>query len=83
MPLNVIGDLEAPENPAEEETLRDEIEGLVSGLLGLVGIESDPLSGREHILLANLIHRSWSEGNDLDLAAFWPRCRIHPCASWG
>ena len=34
-----------------------------SGLLGLVGIEADPLSSREHILLVNLIHHSWSAGH--------------------
>ena len=68
VPLNVIGNLNAPGTDADEETLRDEIDGLVSGLLGLVGVKSDPLSGREHVLLANLIHRSWSDGIDLDLA---------------
>ena len=40
----------------------DEIGGYVSGLLGLVGIEADPLSSREHILLSNLIHHSWQQG---------------------
>jgi hypothetical protein len=39
----------------------------VSGLLALVGIEADPLGSREHILLSNLIHHSWSEGRSLDL----------------
>ena len=33
---------------------REEIDGYVSGLLGLVGIEADPLASREHILLSNL-----------------------------
>jgi hypothetical protein len=39
----------------------------VSGLLALVGVDADPLSSREHILLSNLIHHSWSEGRSLDL----------------
>ena len=39
----------------------------MSGLLALVGIEADPLSSREHILLANLIQFSWSQGASLDL----------------
>ena len=33
-----------------------------SGLLGLVGIDADPLSSREHILLSNLIAHSWQDG---------------------
>ena len=41
----------------------------MSGLLGLVGIEADPLSSREHILLANLIETAVARrASDLDLA---------------
>ena len=40
----------------------------MSGLLTMVGIEADPLAGREHILLANLIDHAWASGHDLDLA---------------
>jgi hypothetical protein len=86
VPLNVIGDLGAPETGADEETLRDEINGLVSGLLGLVGIESDPLSGREHVLLARLIHRSWSGRGgrgDLDLAGLLAQVQDPPMRKLG
>ncbi len=66
VPLDVLGRLTAPttDDPAARQ---DEVDSTVSGLLGLVGIESDPLSGREHILLANLITRAWDAGGDLDL----------------
>lgn len=69
-PLNVLGDLSAPRLSWEEhgETLREEIEGLVSGILVLAGIEADPLTSREHILLANLVEHAWREGRSLDLA---------------
>lgn len=66
VPINVIGSLQVPATD-DAEILADEIEGLVSGLLGLVGVEADPLSSREHILLSNLLHHSWSAGKDLDL----------------
>jgi hypothetical protein len=70
IPVDVLGNLSAPEGSWDEhaETLRDEIEGLVSGLLLLAGIESDPLTSREHILLSNLVERGWRDGRDLDLA---------------
>src|SRR6185436_6435966 len=44
-PLNVLQSLEAPTVPfaTAEEDLRDEIAGIVAGLLGLVGVEADPL----------------------------------------
>ncbi len=66
VPLDVLGRLSAPATD-DPSARQDEVDSTVSGLLGLVGIESDPLSGREHILLANLITRSWDEGKDLDL----------------
>ena len=65
--INIVGSLQAPDTD-DAETVGDEIEGYVSGLLGLVGIEADPLSSREHILLANLIHHAWSNQKTLDLA---------------
>jgi hypothetical protein len=37
-------------------------------LLSLAGIESDPVSGPEHILLSTIIETFWREGRDLDLA---------------
>jgi hypothetical protein len=71
VPLNLIGSLRAPSLPweTEAETLRDEIEGTVSSLLGLVGIAADPLASREHVLLANLVEHAWRAGRDLDLGA--------------
>ena len=68
VPVNIVGSLQAPEAAGDLETMRDEIDGYVSGLLGLVGIEADPLSSREHILLSNLIETSWTAGRSLDLA---------------
>ena len=66
VPVDVLGRLTVP--ATDDPTARqDEVDSTVSGLLGLVDIDSDPLSGREHILLANLITRSWDEGRDLDL----------------
>jgi Helicase HerA, central domain len=65
--MNIVGSLQVPAVD-DAEIVGDEIEGYVSGLLGLVGIDADPLSSREHILLANLMHHSWSAGTALDLA---------------
>ncbi|MFM7684657.1 MAG: ATP-binding protein [Actinomycetota bacterium] len=67
--LNIVGSLAAPAGGTDPEVLADEIEGFVSGLLGLVGIDADPLSSREHILLSNLVLHEWSNGRSLDIAA--------------
>lgn len=68
-PLNLVGGLAPPALSWEEqgETVRDEIEGLVSGLLLMADIEADPLTSREHILLSNLVEHGWRSGQTLDL----------------
>lgn len=68
VPLNVLGSLAAPETD-DVEALRDEIEGFVSSLLVLAGIDSDPISGPDHILIATIIEQSWSQKQNLDLAS--------------
>jgi hypothetical protein len=65
-PLNIIGSMQAPQG-GDDESRSDEADGLVSGLLQLMGIEADPLSSREHILISNLINHSWQSGKDIDL----------------
>jgi hypothetical protein len=68
--INVLGSMKAPELDwsVGAETIRDEIEGLVSSILVLAGIDSDPVSGPEHILLSMIVETWWRQGKDLDLA---------------
>lgn len=58
-----------PETIADATALREQIGATVSGLLGLVGIDADPVQSREHILLSSLFENAWSAGTDLDLAS--------------
>src|SRR5438876_2057169 len=69
VPLGMLQSLDAPAGSfdAQEEDLRDEIAGIVAGLLGLVGIEADPLRSREAILLGTLIETAWRKGEGLSL----------------
>lgn len=61
IPVNVLQSFNPP--PVESrlnwtahtEMLRERIAQIVSALLGLVGIESDSLNSREHILLASIL----------------------------
>ncbi|MGB2756375.1 MAG: helicase HerA-like domain-containing protein, partial [Acidimicrobiia bacterium] len=82
VPLNVIGSM-APPVGADEETRNDEIEAFVSGLLKLVGIDSDPLSSREHILLSNLITAAWEAGSTVDLAGLIAQIQQPPMRKLG
>ena len=81
--LNVVGSLQRPPEGTDAETISDEVEGFVSGLLGLVGIEADPLASREHILLANLVQQAWANGQDLDLAGLVALVQAPPLRKLG
>ncbi len=83
LPLNVLGSLAAPSGPVDDEALRDEIASFVSSLLGLAGIEADPITSREHILLSNLIDRAWQAGQDLDLASLIGQVQAPPLRKLG
>jgi hypothetical protein len=70
IPVNILASLKAPQLPWDDnrEMLVEKISGIVSGLLGLVGLEElDPVRSKEHILLSNIFESSWSQGKDLDL----------------
>ncbi len=85
VPLNVIGSLQAPALSWETETeaLRDEIQGTVTSLLRLVGIEADPLASREHVLLSNLVENAWRDGRDLDLGTLIAEIQSPPLRKLG
>lgn len=69
LPVSILASLNAPQLPWEEnrEVLREKISSTVTAILGLVGIEADPIRSREHILLANIFEDAWRQGKDLNL----------------
>ncbi len=83
VPLNIVGSLDRPAGDADPEIVGDEIEGFVSGVLSLVGIDADPLSSREHILLSNLIQHAWTTGAPIDLATLVGQVQEPPLKKLG
>jgi hypothetical protein len=69
VPVTVLQSFQAPSSQllSDTEGLRDRMISAVSGLLGLVGIEADPLRSREHILLSTIFEHSWKQGKSLDI----------------
>lgn len=70
VPVSILSSFAAPQLnwDDEQEALRERISGTVSALLGLIGVEADPVRSREHILLATLFEHYWRAGQSLDLA---------------
>jgi hypothetical protein len=67
--VSILASLAAPDLDwdKDEELLREKIASTVTALLGLVGIEADPVRSREHILLANLFENAWRAKKDVTL----------------
>ncbi len=86
-PLDVVGSLGAPAGAdgsvPEAEAVEAEVQAITSGLLGLVGVEGDPLASPEHLLVANIVHAAWSAGESLDLATLLQRIQDPPMRRLG
>ena len=69
-PLSLLKAFVAPPPVIRDDTeaMQERVEATATSVLSLLGIDGDPISSREHILLATLLHAAWSEGRDLDLA---------------
>jgi hypothetical protein len=69
-PLSLLRAFDAPPQSTRDdaEALQERVNATATSLLSLLGIEADPISSREHILIANLLNHFWSDGKSLDLA---------------
>jgi len=68
--LSLLRSFDAPDAAVLEdaELFAGKVEGTVSGLLGLIGIEADTMKSREHLLLSQILSQAWGAGKSLDLA---------------
>lgn len=79
-PLSVLARLDPPsaESVDDEELYRELVDATALSLLTLLGLDVDPLTSREHILLATIIDRTWREGRGLTLAELIPALQSPP-----
>ena len=79
-PLQLLRSFDAPPAALLNDTtaLRDRVMSAVSGLLGLLGIDADPVQSREHILLSNILDRAWQEGRNVDLTTLIQNIQTPP-----
>ena len=70
-PVSILKSFDAPNETIRDdnELLAERINTTATSLLGLVGIEADPIRSREHILISNILHQEWSNGRNLDIAS--------------
>jgi hypothetical protein len=67
-PLAMLESLDPPAAHVldDPEARRERIESLVSGILALVGIDAEPGTSREHVLLSTIVDAMWRSGQKLD-----------------
>lgn len=84
-PLSLLKAFDAPPPAVQQdaEALQERVNATATSLLALLGIEADPITSREHILLANLLHHAWREGRSLDLAGLIGGIQTPPFSTVG
>ncbi len=85
LPVSILKSFAAPAADAREdaELLRERISTTVTSLLGLLGVEADPIQSREHILLSTILDRTWRKEEDLDLASLIQAIQSPPVSKIG
>ena len=69
LPISVLQSFAAPAGALAEdaELNRERVQATATGLLSLLGIDADPVTSREHILLSRILDEHWQKGLDLDI----------------
>ena len=81
VPVSALQAFRAPDADlidSDPDLYRDSVQATATGILALLGVESDPLTSREHILLSRVLDHEWREGRDLDLAGLIARIQSPP-----
>ena len=69
LPISVLNRFEAPDEAlrADLDMYRERVQATATSVLVLLGIDADPVTSREHILIANILDHCWQNGESLDL----------------
>ena len=69
LPMTVLKSFDAPppEVRDDKELMGDRVTGAVSGLLTLMGIDADPMTSTEHILLSSILQKQWRQGKNVGI----------------
>jgi hypothetical protein len=85
IPVSILKSFAAPSQEIldDAELLRERVSTTTTSLLGLIGVEADPIKSREHILLSTILDYTWKAGQELDLATMIQQIQTPPFAKIG
>lgn len=85
IPVNALGSFHVPERAILEDTeaFSELVSTTVTGLLGLIGQNVDPLQDPAHGLLSQILSQAWEAGESLDLSSLIMRLVDPPFEKFG
>ena len=85
IPVSILKSFDAPHETIRQdnELLAERINTTVTSLLGLIGVDADPIRSREHILLSNILSQEWTNGRNLDIAGLIQKIQSPPMTKIG
>ncbi len=80
LPLSILDSFTAPPAALREDLdlYRERVQVTATGILTLLGINADPVTSREHILISNVLDYFWQREESLDLAALIGQIQTPP-----
>ena len=83
--ITPLSSLAAPAREIREdgEALRERVGASASGLLALLGLDTDPITSREHILVSTILADAWAKGQSLDFGELIRRVQSPPVEKIG
>ena len=84
-PISVLKGFDAPNAAVldDGDAYREQVQATATGILSLLGIDADPLTSREHILVSQILDHAWQEGRNLDIAALIAAIQSPPITKIG
>ncbi len=84
-PISLLRGFTAPPPVVRDdiEAFAERVNATATGLLALLGLDADPITSREHILLSNILSHAWQQGTSLDLALLIGAIQSPPFAQIG
>ncbi len=85
LPISVLNRFDPPSEELRDDgdLYRERIQATATSVLVLLGINADPVTSREHILIANILDHCWSNGESLDLPALIGLIQTPPMSKIG
>ncbi|MGE3273786.1 MAG: ATP-binding protein [Vicinamibacterales bacterium] len=84
-PISILRSFEAPPAAvaADPELMGDRVAAAATSLLTLAGLDVDPTTSREHVLVSTLLADAWHQGRGLDLPGLIAAIQAPPIATIG